>query len=78
MFASLILVFIAMYMYTYVTGGKSSMSEEVFEAARCYVGTDQDLIICSKRSSSTDISACFLATGAAADLDHNHNDHSKQ
>lgn len=67
-------------MHTYVTGGKSSMSEEVFEAARCYVGTDQDLIICSKRSSSTDVSACFLATatGAAADLDHNHNDHCKQ
>ena len=74
MFASLILVFIGMYMYTYVTGGKSSMSEEVFEAARCYVGTDQDLIICSKRSSSTDVSACFLATDATADLDHNHNE----
>ena len=74
MFASLMLVFVGMYMYTYLTGGKSCMSEEVFEAARCYVGTDQDLIICSKRSSSTDISACFLATGAAADLDHNHNE----
>ena len=31
------------------------MSEEVFEEARCHVGTDQDLIVCKKRSSSVDI-----------------------
>ena len=31
------------------------MSEEVFEEARSHIGTDQDIIVCKKKSSSADI-----------------------
>ena len=33
------------------------MSEEVFEEARNHIGTDQDMIVCKKKSSNVDISS---------------------